>query len=105
MGDFMVQASNKRKLSVGTLRNTQKTKPRSPDLIGNLHLQRHTFEAIAKEFQVPDREEIVCNLAAWSYSDESGPFLTVEISAPYKRTKTPQSDILDAIFNNDGEQN
>ncbi len=102
----MFSQSSKNKLSVGTLRKTpKKTKPRSPNLIGSLHLQRHTFEVFEKQFQITDRKEIVCNLAAWSYSDESGPFLTVEISAPYKRTKTPQSDILDAIFNNDGEQN
>jgi len=102
----MSQASSKNKLSVGTLRKTpKKTKPRSPNLIGSLHLQRHTFEAFEKQYQMTDCKEIVCNIAAWSYSDESGPFLTVEISPPYKRTKPPQPDILDAIFNNDGEQN
>ena len=102
----MVQASSKNKLSVGTLRNTQKkTRPRSPDLIGNLHLQRHTFEAIAREFQMNDREEVICNIAAWGYSDEGGRYLNVELSPPYKRTTTSQPDILDAIFNNDEEQN
>jgi hypothetical protein len=43
--------------------------------------------------------------AAWGYSDEGGRYLNVEITPPYKRTKRSQPDILDAIFNNDGEQN
>jgi lambda repressor-like predicted transcriptional regulator len=105
MGAFMAQASSKNKLSVGTLRNTQKkTRPRSPDLIGNLHLQRHTFEAIAKEFKMNAREEVICNIAAWGYSDEGGRYLNVEISPPYKRTKTARPDILDSIVGDDPEQ-
>jgi hypothetical protein len=104
IGAFMSQASSKNKLSVGTLRNTQKkTKPRSPDLIGNLHFQRHTFEAIAKEFQMNDREEVICNIAAWGYSDEGGRYLNVEISPPYKRIKTARADILDSIVGNEEE--
>jgi len=102
----MFSQSSKDKLSVGTLRKTpKKTKPRSPNLFGSLHLQRHTFEAFEKQLQMTDCKEIVCNIAAWSYSDESGPFLAVEISLPYKGTTTSQPHILDAIFNNDGEQN
>jgi hypothetical protein len=102
----MVQALNRGRLSVGTLRNTQKkTKPRSPHLIGNLRLQRHTFEAIAKEFQMTDQDEVICNIAAWGYSDENGRYLNVEISPPYKRKQTPRPDILESIFNNGEEQN
>ena len=37
--------------SLGFLRKAEKTKPRSPDLTGTLKLQRHTLEAIAKQFQ------------------------------------------------------
>jgi hypothetical protein len=104
LGEFMAQ-QRKGKLSVGTVRNTQKnTKPRSPDLIGNLHLQRHTFEAIAKEFKMNAREEVICNIAAWGYSDEGGRYLNVEISPPYKRTKTARPDILDSIVGDDPEQ-
>ena len=101
----MVQALHKGKLSVGTLRNTQnKTKPRSPHLIGNLRLQRHTFEAIAKEFQMTDQDEVICNIAAWGYSDENGRYLNVEISPPYKRRQTARPDILESILNNSEEQ-
>jgi hypothetical protein len=99
----MAQQS-KGKLSVGTLRNAQKkTKPRSPDLIGNLRLQRHTHEAIAKEFEMTDQDEVICNIAAWSYDDESGGYLNVQISPPYKQKQTPRPDILESIFNDNEE--
>jgi len=99
----MAQQS-KGKLSVGTLRKTpKKTKERSPNLIGTLHLQRHTFEAIAKDFEMTDQDEVICNIAAWGYDDENGRYLNVEISPPYKRKQTPRPDILESIFNGDEE--
>ena len=50
---------------------------------------------------MPDREEVICNIAAWGYSDEGGRYLNVEISLPYKPTKTARPDILESIFTND----
>ena len=44
---------------------------------------------------MPDREEVICNIAAWGYSDEGGRYLNVEISLPYKPTKTARPDILE----------
>jgi hypothetical protein len=52
-----------------------------------------------------DREEVICNIAAWGYSDEGGQYLNVENTPPYKRKQTPRRDILDSIFNDDQEQN
>ena len=95
----MAQQS-KGKRSVGTLRRTpKKTKERSPQLIGTLRLQRHTHEAIAKEFEMTDQDEVICNIAAWSYDNENGGYLNVEISPPYRRKQTPRPDILESIFN------
>ena len=72
-----------RKHSLGDLRRaTNKTKPRSPDFLGNLHLQRHTFEAIAEKFQVGGVVEIVCPIAAWGYSESGELYLTVQLSPP-----------------------
>lgn len=95
----MDRVSSKSKLSIGTLRKAKmKTKPRSPDLIGELHLQRHTFEAIAENFKNTDQNEIVCPIAAWGYSEEGELSLTVHLSPPYQATKMPKPDILEAIF-------
>jgi hypothetical protein len=38
------------KRSLGSLRRAQKGKPKSPDMIGTLNLQRHTASAILKVF-------------------------------------------------------
>jgi hypothetical protein len=84
--DYTAQASNETSRSVGVLRKAKITiKPLSPDLSGNLYLQRHTFEAIAKQFGTTDQTEVICNIAAWIYSDEGGSDLTVELSPSYKR--------------------
>jgi len=48
------------RLSLGLLRKTEKTKPRSPDLTGTLKLQRHTLEVIIKQFQETDADETEC---------------------------------------------
>jgi hypothetical protein len=53
----------KQKLSLGVLRKNNKTKPKSPDLTGQMKLQRHTAAAIVEKFSHDDIEEVVCNLA------------------------------------------
>jgi hypothetical protein len=101
----MDHRSSKRKHSIGTLRKAKiKTKPRSPDLIGELHLQRHTFEAIAENFKNTDQEEIVCPIAAWGYSEEGELSLTVQLSPPYQATKMPKPEILAAFFGDEEKE-
>ncbi len=95
----MDHKSSKSNLSIGTLRKAKKkTKPKSPDLIGDLPLQRHTFEAIAEKFQNTEQKEIVCSIAAWGYSEDGEPYLTEQLSPPYQATRMPKPDILAAIF-------
>ena len=98
----------KKKHSLGSLRTAkQKTKPKSPDLIGELHLQRQTFEALAKEFQATGKDEIICGIAGWGYCDEeSKPYIVVQLSPPYRasKVKTPKPDILAALFGGENEQ-
>jgi hypothetical protein len=88
------------KRSLGSLRKTEKTKPRSPDFTGILKLQRHTFEALAKQFQETDATEIDCCIAGWRNSDQNGqPYLSVELSPRYvaRRHEPAHSDLVDFI--------
>jgi hypothetical protein len=90
----------KPKRSLGALRKANKTKARSPDMTGQMHLQRHTVAALVKQFREGGSEEIVCNLAGWRNQDYSGPYLTVELSPHFvARALTEQEDIIDSIIN------
>jgi|SRR5580704_16126359 hypothetical protein len=71
------------KRSIGELRKANKTKPRSPDVTGKPRLQRHTLQAIVRDFKEGGDEEIVCNIAGWKNRDQHGSYLTVEISPQY----------------------
>ena len=72
--------TSKQKRSLGTLRKANKTKPKSPDLTGQMKLQRHTAAAIVDQFSHDDIEEVVCNIAGWKNQDYKGSYLTVELS-------------------------
>jgi hypothetical protein len=76
---------NTKKRSLGALRKAPKTKPRSPDLVGTLALQRHTMKEIGKQFEETGSDEIACCLAGWINQDSSGQYLTVELSPRYVR--------------------
>ena len=88
----------KQKRSLGALRKNNKTKPKSPDLTGQMKLQRHTAAAIVDQFSHDGIEEVVCNIAAWKNQDYSGPYLTVELSPRFvarsKWKKTISSTLL-----------
>ena len=94
----------KQKRSLGALRKTNKTKPKSPDLTGQLKLQRHTASAIVEQFSLDHAEEVVCNIAGWRNQDHSGSYLTVELSPRFvARVPTEQDDIIDFIINDKEE--
>ena len=94
----------KQKLSLGALRKDNKTKPKSPDLTGQMKLQRHTAAAIVEQFSHDNIEEVVCNIAGWKNQDHDGPYLTVELSPRFvARTLTDQEDIIDSIINDNKE--
>lgn len=96
----------KPKRSLGALRKANKTKPKSPDLIGQMRLQRHTAKAIVKQFNDDGGgDEVVCNIAAWRNQDHIGSYLTVELSPRYvTRAPTEQDDIIDSIINDKEEE-
>ena len=88
----------KQKRSLGALRKANKTKPKSPDLTGQMKLQRHTAAAIVEQFSHDDIEEVICNLAEWRNQDYTGLYLTVELSPRFvARTQIAQDDVIDSI--------
>ena len=90
----------KPKRSLGSLRKANKTKPRSPDLTGQLRLQRHTAKVIVKQLSEDSAEEVVCNIAGWRNQDSSGSFLTVELSPRFvARPPIEGTDIVNSILN------
>ena len=100
----MTQGPTKGK-SIGMLREAKKkTKPKSPDLIGELRLQRHTFESIAAKFQATDKDAVTCGIAGWGYSEDDELYITVELSPPYESAKRRKPDILSAMFGGEDEQ-
>ena len=96
----------KQKLSLGALRKNNKTKPKSPDLTGQMKLQRHTAAAIVDQFSHDDIEEVVCNIAGWKNQDYKGPYLSVELSPRFVAGAQMERDhIIDSIINDDEEGN
>ena len=84
--------------SLGALFKAQKTKPRSPELTGQIRIQRHTIKAFVEELKRTDDHEVIGNIAGWRNVDKRGvAYLTVELSQRFQsqqRQKRP-SDILD----------
>jgi hypothetical protein len=97
---MILDESTSPKRSLGSLRKATTTKDRSPDSIGTLKLQRHTFKTIAKQFKDTDAEELDCCLAGWRHTDANGqPYQSVEISPKYvaRRDEPIQSNLADFI--------
>lgn len=88
--------------SLGALRKAPKTKEKSPDLQGTIKVQRHTIDAIIKQFEDTDEDEIISCLAGWFNDDSKGRFVSVELSPRYvSRQKIPRRDpvdMFDAFF-------
>ena len=75
------------KRSLGSLRIQQKTKPKSPEMIGTISLQRETLETLIKQIGISD--ELVANLAAWKNHDGLNHYLTVEVSPRFSKFQQP----------------
>jgi hypothetical protein len=91
----------KQKRSLGALRKANKAKPKSPDLTGQMKLQRHTAAAIVEQFTADDVDEVVCNIAGWRNQDYNGGlYLSVELSPRFvPRGQVDQDDIIDSLIN------
>jgi hypothetical protein len=94
----------KPKQSLGALRKALKAKPKSPDLTGQLKLQRHTAAALVGQFSADDVQEVVCNIAGWKNEDNNGSYLTVELSPRFAaRTAIERDDIINWIVDDKEE--
>jgi hypothetical protein len=94
----------KQKRSLGALRRATKNKEKSPDLVGQMRLQRHTAAAILKQFGEDGEEEVVCNIAGWRNIDHNGQYLTVELSPRFvTRASTEHEDVINSIINDKEE--
>jgi hypothetical protein len=87
------------KRSIGKLRPTTRTKPKSPNLTGKLCLQRATMTEFAQEFRESGADQIDCNIAGWLNVDGAGKYITVEISPLFKPTPPPSS--IEELFVDD----
>jgi hypothetical protein len=72
-----------KKHSLGTLREAVRTKERSPNLTGQIALQRSDVIEIHRHLQETGRDEVICNIAGWLYVDSQGKSITVQLSPPY----------------------
>ena len=87
------------KRSLGALRRANKTKPKSPDLTGQLKLQRHAAATILEQFSHDRVEEVVCNIAGWKNQDSNGSYLTIELSPRFvPRAPIERDDVIDSII-------
>jgi hypothetical protein len=92
------------KRSLGALRKANKTKPRSPDLTGQLRLQRHTATAIVEQFNHDNAQDVVCNIAGWRNQDQNGSYLTVQLSPHFtSRVSVEKDDVIGSIIDDQGE--
>jgi hypothetical protein len=93
-----------KKQSIGMLKKHQKTKEKSPDLTGQITIQRHTLEVLASQLMATAANEVTCNIAAWHNPGYDGPFLSVVISPRYMHQTSAVSgwDLLD-LHANTGE--
>ena len=88
------------KLSIGKLRPAkEQTKPRSPNMLGAITLQRATLEAVLKQMDDADDDEVTCNLAGWFNEDREGRYIGVQLSERYeKRRPEVQNMTVEEFF-------
>ena len=71
--------------SLGRLYSAKKTKPRSPDCTGKLHLKRDHLLIFLKQLEQSQGEDIVAHIAGWKGNGVYGPYMTIEISPKFER--------------------
>src|SRR6516225_8505627 len=81
--------------SMGILRLNNKTKDRSPDLIGTVKMHPHLIHVLFEELDETGEDVVECNIAAWQYRDKDGPLLNLQLSERYE---PPQRDFGQATI-------
>ena len=88
-----------KKLSIGKLRQAkEQTKPRSPQMLGEVTIQRTTLEALLKQMDHADDDEVTCNLAGWFNEDREGRYIGVQLSERYEKRLKVQNMTIEEFF-------
>jgi hypothetical protein len=80
--------------SLGTLYQSKKTKPRSPDITGKLRILEDTLKEIINNHREEDGEVYEANIAGWFNNDHGQRCITVELSPLYRpRVQSSENDM------------
>ena len=78
-----LEAKMNKKKSIGSLHVQKRDKPRSPDLIGTITIQRDLLQTFGN--QIGDDLELVACIAAWHNQSNGEPYLTLELSPKFRK--------------------
>ena len=96
----------KPKRSLGALRKARKTKARSPDLLGKIHIEQQTIEIIVIQLRRSQSSKIVGNLAGWFNEDETGQYITVELQPSFQKehhvSNSNTKNLFDEFYSYEG---
>jgi hypothetical protein len=67
------------------LRINDKTKDKSPDVIGTISIKRDLLLDLYKQATESDDDDIVAMLAGWFYDDAKGRYMRVQLSAKFQK--------------------
>ena len=84
-----------RSRSLGDLRaNQNKTKSKSPDLVGRITLQLNTLSWIIHAMEESNSSTVTACLAGWLNGEGENKFITVELSPLYiQKTNRPETSL------------
>ena len=79
--------SKTRAKSIGTLFLSKKTKPKSPDMTGQLNILKDTMQEIMNTHQEQDGDVFKANMAVWFYNKHGKRYITFELSPLYRHSE------------------
>jgi hypothetical protein len=83
-----------RRKSLGKLSRAQKTKPNSPDMLGQLNLQVDDFWPALSMARQNGVKEIICPFAAWINGEPGEQHLVAELQPPYRPKPKPIENVI-----------
>jgi hypothetical protein len=83
-----------RRKSLGKLSRAQKTKPNSPDMLGQLKLQVDDFFPALNMARQNGVKEIICPFAAWINGEPGEQHLVAELQPPYRPKPKPVENVV-----------
>jgi hypothetical protein len=82
----MTSRSKDRSKSIGALFLSKKTKPRSPDMTGELNILKDTMQEIINSHREQDGDVFKANMAVWFYNKNGKRYMTFELSPLYRNS-------------------